>query len=87
MVNVTHLLGHFFIFKKFGDEMDLNVFGKKEEIKKEESSGKEESSEPVGKYNEQCALCGKAPTDKHWGGQYFHKKCFRQVKKGARGML
>ena len=69
-------------YKKIGDEMDLNVFGKKEEKKETQ-----EDNEPVGKYNEQCALCGKAPTDKHWGGQYFHKKCFRQVKKGARGML
>ena len=65
--------------------MDLNLFGKKEE-KKEESKA-EEASEPAGKYNEQCALCGKAPTDKHWGGQYFHKKCFRSVRKGASRMI
>ena len=68
--------------------MDLNIFGKKEESKSEEKKTEEESdSSLVGKYNEQCALCGKAPTDKHWGGQYFHKKCFRSIKKGARGMI
>ena len=59
-------------------------FGKKEE-KKEESEESDDSS--VGKYNEQCALCGKAPTDKHWAGQFFHKKCLRKMRKGARGML
>jgi len=62
--------------------MDLNLFGKKEEKEPEE-----QSSEPEGKYPEPCSLCGKAPTDKKWGGQFFHKKCFRKLKKGARGML
>jgi hypothetical protein len=65
--------------------MDLPFIGKKEE-KKEESS-EQEVSESVGKYNEPCALCGKAPTDKHWANQFFHRKCFRKIKKGARGML
>jgi hypothetical protein len=62
--------------------MSFDMFGKKEEVKKEDSS-----SEGEGKYQEPCSLCGKAPTDKKWGGQFFHKKCFRKVKKGARGML
>ncbi len=61
--------------------MDLNIFKKKEETK-----GQEEEV-PVGKYEEACSLCGKSPCDKKWGGQFFHKKCFRKIKKGARGML
>ncbi len=40
-----------------------------------------------GKYYEPCSICGKTPTDKKWGGQFFHKKCFRKMKKGARGMI
>ena len=65
--------------------MDLNIFKKKED-----SAVKEEVSEekvPEGKYEEPCSLCGKSPCDKKWGGQFFHKKCFRKIKKGARGML
>jgi len=59
----------------------MGLFGKKEEEK--------EVVEDVnqGKYNEPCSLCNKAPTDKKWGGQYFHKKCFRRMKKGAKGMI
>ena len=67
--------------------MDLNLFGKKEEKPEEKSSDGEVSSEPEGKYAEPCSLCGKAPTDKKWGGQFFHRKCFRKLKKNARGML
>ncbi len=62
--------------------MDLPFIGKKEEIKAEN-----EEKVPTGKYEEPCALCGKSPTEKKWGGQFFHKKCFRRIKKGARGML
>lgn len=63
--------------------MDLPFIGKKEN-----EEAKEENEEVLeGKYEEPCALCGKAPTDKKWGGQFFHKKCFRKIKKGARGML
>jgi len=61
----------------------MGLFGSNEEKKNSE----EEVSESAGKYNEACALCNKAPTDKHWAGQYFHKKCFRKMKKGAKGML
>ncbi|MDD3084142.1 MAG: hypothetical protein PHP82_03905 [Candidatus ainarchaeum sp.] len=49
---------------------------------------KEENVEiEQGKYNEQCSVCGKSPCDKKWGGQYFHKKCFRKIKKMGKGML
>jgi len=58
----------------------MSLFGKKEEEK-------DKSFEGQGKYDEPCSLCNKAPTDKKWGGQYFHKKCFRKMKKGAKGML
>lgn len=61
----------------------MGLFGKKEEV----VSSAEEVDENAGKYNETCALCGKGPTDKKFGGQYFHKKCFRVVKRGAKGML
>jgi hypothetical protein len=64
--------------------MDLPFIGKKENEVKEEST---EEDVPEGKYNEPCALCGKAPTEKKWGGQFFHKKCYRRIKKGAAKML
>ena len=66
----------------------MGLFGGSEE-KKDAGASQEsdEDSESAGKYNEPCGLCGKAPTDKHWAGQYFHKKCFRKMKKGAKGML
>ena len=65
--------------------MDLNIFKKKEDSEAKEESSEESASE--GKYQEACSLCGKTPCDKKWGGQFFHKKCFRKIKKGARGML
>jgi len=58
----------------------MGLFGKKEEKE-------DESFEGQGKYAESCSLCNKAPTDKKWGGQYFHKRCFRKMKKGASKML
>jgi len=61
----------------------MGLFGNKEE-KKESTESKDEN---IGKYNETCALCGKAPTDKHFAGQYFHRRCFRNVRKGASKML
>lgn len=56
----------------------MGLFGKKEE---------EQDEVPQGKYDEQCSVCSKAPTDKKWGGQYFHKKCLRKLKKMGKGML
>ncbi len=63
----------------------LFPFGKKDV--KEEAHNDSDDDSNSGKYNEPCALCGKAPTEKHWAGQYFHKKCLRKMRKGARGML
>lgn len=48
---------------------------------------KETVEQPAGKYNEPCALCGNAGTEKKWMGQYWHKKCFRAARKGARKMV
>lgn len=64
----------------------LPFFGKKEE-KKENDEKEDEIDLNIGKYNEPCGLCGKAPTDKKWAGQYFHKKCLRKMKKMAKGMI
>ncbi|NMA44492.1 MAG: hypothetical protein GX950_01620 [Candidatus Diapherotrites archaeon] len=71
----------------------IPFFGKKEE-KKETAETKTNKNEEennadtnIGKYNEPCGLCSKAPTDKKWGGQYFHKKCLRKMKKMAKGMI
>ncbi len=57
--------------------------------KKEEDSEKAEEAEaePVGKFDEECSVCGGTETDKKWMGQYWHKKCLRAVKKGARKMI
>ncbi|MGI6589868.1 MAG: hypothetical protein ACOX1V_04380 [Candidatus Iainarchaeum sp.] len=65
--------------------MNLPFIGKKENEEKKVDDV--EGGVIEGKYDEPCALCGKSPTDKKWGGQFFHKKCFRKIKKGARGML
>ena len=56
--------------------------GKKEELKKK----KKEEEEPEGKYNNPCSLCGGVGTEKKWMGQYWHKKCLRNLKKSSRKM-
>jgi len=62
----------------------LDGFKKKEEQEKEELS----EEIPEGKYPDQeCSFCGKLNADKKWMGQYFHKKCLRKLKKGAKKML
>lgn len=78
-----------------GSSMGLfDVFKKKDESKTdsapaEKPEKKEEPAEeqPQGKYNEACSSCGKVGTDKKWMGQYWHKKCLRQMKKSAKGMV
>ena len=62
----------------------LDGFRKKEEQEKEEIA----EEVPEGKYPDQeCSFCGKLNADKKWMGQYFHKKCLRKLKKGAKKML
>ena len=42
----------------------------------------------VAKYpGETCALCGQPNCEKKWAGQYWHKKCMRQMRKTAKGMI
>ena len=60
------------------------ITGKKEDKEKE---SEERASEPAGKFDEECSVCGGRGTDKKWMGQYWHKKCLRAVKKGARKMI
>lgn len=67
------------------------VFPKKEEkeVKKaKKKSGAEKREVKAAKYAEQtCALCGQPGCDKKWAGQYWHKKCLRNMRKTARGMI
>jgi hypothetical protein len=35
----------------------------------------------------ECAACGEPGADKKWGGQWWHKKCLRKLKKKAKGMM
>ena len=57
--------------------------GKKPDAKKEEPV----EEQPPGKYSQECALCGNPGTERKWMGQYWHKKCIRVAKKGARKMI
>lgn len=48
----------------------------------------EEKQEPLeGKYEQICSLCSKPGTEKKWMGQFWHKKCLRQLKKGSKKMI
>ena len=58
--------------------------------KKEGIEAKGKEAPPVvseGKYSEQCALCGNPGTEKKWMGQYWHRKCIRFARKGAKKMI
>lgn len=35
----------------------------------------------------ECAACGEPGADRKYGGQMWHKKCLRKVKKQARKMF
>ena len=59
----------------------MGLFGNKE------INNTEEEVQAAGKYNESCGVCGKSPTEQKWGGQFFHKKCFRKLKKMGKGMI
>ena len=64
--------------------------GKKEGLEGESPGQRKKGAaavQPEGKYNEACALCGNAGTDKKWMGQYWHKKCFRSARKMGRKMI
>ncbi len=66
--------------------MGLKEFFSKGDVKKGEPKD-EKPSAAQPKYSETCALCGSAGTEKKWMGQYWHKKCMRQAKKGAKKMI
>jgi len=52
------------------------------------TASEEEQGEQDPKYPEQaCALCGKTGTEKKWAGQFWHKKCYRKMRKVGKGML
>ncbi len=61
--------------------------GKKEEGSAAEQANADSPNFPERKFNEPCALCGAAGTEKKWAGQYWHKKCIRKSKKIAKGMI
>ena len=57
----------------------------KKEVKEEPQESQAEV--PEGKYEEECSLCGNPGSEKKWMGQFWHKKCLRQMKKGAKKMM
>jgi hypothetical protein len=78
-----------FKIKNGGNMVFGNIFGKKKDNKdkkKEEKVNQIDLSKA--KYpNETCALCNQIGCDKKWGGQYWHKKCLRNAKGMAKGMI
>ncbi len=64
------------------------ILGKKENEGPVEEKQEQPQALARGKYPDQeCSFCGKLNADKKWMGQYFHKKCLRKLKKGAKKML
>ena len=63
--------------------------GLTEMFRKKSNSGEDakEEAQPEGKYDKPCALCGGNGSEKKWAGQYWHKKCMRKARKGAKGMF
>ena len=76
----------FLDFLKKKDEKGPETAGKKTE--KKPAGKKEETGEEADEgFNEPCALCNKAGTDKKWAGQYWHVRCLRSARRGAKGMI
>lgn len=50
-------------------------------FQKDEEDSDEEMSREI------CALCNAAGADKKWAGQWWHKKCIRLARRGAKGMI
>ncbi len=65
-----------------GDKIKKFVTGATSEEEKQIEEQKEQEYEGT-----ICALCQKTGADKKWGGQYWHKKCYRKMRGKARGML
>jgi len=63
---------------------------KTEEKKAEKTAEKPSETdmkEPKTGFREECALCSKGNTEKKWAGQYWHVRCLRAARKGAKGMI
>jgi hypothetical protein len=66
--------------------MVFNLFKKKTTDEKKEDKSIINLADA--KYPEEtCALCNQKGCDKKWGGQYWHKKCLRNTKSIAKGMI
>lgn len=52
-------------------------------------SKNEEKAETNEEYSDgpECAACGKPGAEKKYGGQWWHKKCLRKLKKQAKSMV
>lgn len=68
--------------------------GKKDAVPESQEIEDEEEDQDVqedsggAKYAENtCALCGGTGCDKKWAGQFWHKKCYRKMRKAGKGML
>ncbi|MFH1256874.1 MAG: hypothetical protein V1494_06320 [Candidatus Diapherotrites archaeon] len=55
------------------------------EAKKE--AAKEDAASDAKYEGKECSMCGGMGAEKKWMGQYWHKKCLRSMKKGARKMI
>ena len=65
----------------------LKGFFSKSAEQKEEQAEPKKVTKPAKYPDEVCALCGKPGCDIKWAGQYWHKKCLRSMRKGARSMI
>ncbi len=58
------------------------------EIEEDEENQDVREDSNEAKYAEStCALCGGTECDKKWAGQFWHKKCYRKMRKAGKGML
>ena len=53
--------------------------------KKKEESPKEEP--PAPEDGPICSVCGQPGADRKFAGQWFHKKCLRNMRRQAKGMM
>lgn len=77
-----------FVTGKTDEELEEEEKQKQDQSGEETVSESEDDSEESEKYSaETCALCGGTGADRKWAGQYWHKKCFRAARKGAKKMI
>lgn len=66
------------------------VFKKRKEKKEKERVEEEKKIAAMdnARYpGEECALCQQPGCEMKWMGQYWHKKCLRNARKMAKGMM